>query len=342
MVTIKQIAQKTGVSPSTVSNVLHDREYKMTEETLEKIRKVIRETQYVPNMGGRILRNKKSQIIGVIISHKERDTINLFQYPFYSEIIGVMEKIIRNYGYFMMLYTAANIEESLQIARAWNIDGLIMMGCQLNECSKIQKNTSIPLVFIDSYFIDDGLPYTCVGLEDRQGGYLMVKHLIEKGHRNICFFSNEVFKYGVYYERYCGCKQAMEEAGLPFGDEHYKIIPIDNTQMSVFLENFINKEMHRYSVLFFANDSFALNAISCFADKGIRIPDDISLCGFDGDAFSLLYRPKLTTVQQNVSEKGVYAVNMLMKLIRKEHLEQRIIRLNVSIRDGESVKNYRH
>ena len=330
-----------GVSPTTVVNVLHGRVHKMKGETLDRVRRIIKETKYVPNMGGRLLGNYGSRIIGVIISYEKRDTVNIAQGPFFSEIIGRLEYHIRQNGYFMMLYTAANVEESAQMARAWNVEGLIVLGCHMEECSRFLESTSVPLVFIDSYFLDDNLPYTCIGLEDRKGGYLMTKHLIGRGHRRICFLTTGSLYRGVFYERYLGCRQAMEEHKLPFGRNDYAAVPADAGRQNYFLRNFINTKIRKYTALFFAFDLLALRAMSALRDNGIKIPADISVCGFDGDTFSSLYRPSLTTVRQDVAEKAAQAIAMLMKLIKKESIDRRIIRLDVSLCKGESVKSIR-
>ena len=128
MVTIKDMAEMAGVAPTTVSNVLHGRTKKMSKETLARVQKVIDECQYVTNMGARLLANYGSRIIGVIISYGRREEQNAIQDPFFSEVIGALEKEIRLNGYFMMLYTSGNVEESLKIASSWNIEGLVVLG----------------------------------------------------------------------------------------------------------------------------------------------------------------------------------------------------------------------
>jgi len=337
MVTIKQIAKMAGVSPSTVANVLHGRNHKMKGETLQRVRRIISETNYTPHMGGRLLGNSGSRIIGVIISIEKRDTVNVVQSPFFSEIIGGLEYFIRKNGYFMMLYSADNVEESVRMAGAWNIEGLIVMGCNMEECSRFVNSTRIPLVFIDSYFLDDGLPYHCIGLEDRLGGYLMAGHLFDKGHRNISFISSGSLNQGVFYERYCGCKQAAEERQIPFGKDDCLILPLVPRHVQDFLQSFTAGRMKKYTALFFAYDFLALHIASVLMENGIRIPQDVSVCGFDGDIYSAIFHPQLTTMRQNVTEKADNAVSMLLRLIKKEKPEQRIIRLDVSLCEGKSV-----
>jgi LacI family transcriptional regulator len=339
MVTIKQLARMVGVSATTVSNVLHGREHKMNAEILKKVKAVIKETSYVPHMGGRLLGNHGSRIIGIIISWALRDTSNIIQGPFFSEIIGVMEHEIRKEGYFLMLYTSGSVEESIQMAGSWNVEGLIVLGCQMDECATFLRNTSIPLVFIDSYFHNDGLPYVNVGLDDRLGGYIMTKYLIKQGHRHIAYLADGCPRRGVYYERRCGCRDAMKEHRLSFSDEDYIALSANTEERAAIFRGLVRKPGKKYTALFFANDMFASEAMLVFQDMGKRIPGDISICGFDGNLFSSFCRPRLATIKQDVPQKARYAIVQLMRLIRREPLEKRIIRLGVDLCPGASVED---
>jgi LacI family transcriptional regulator len=339
MVTIKQLARMAGVSATTVSNVLHGREHKMNDGTLKKVKRVITETNYVPHMGGRLLGNHGSRIIGVIISWALRDKYNIIRGPFFSEIIGVMEHEIRKEGYFLMLYTSGSVEESIRMAGAWNVEGLIVLGCQMDECAAFLRSTGIPLVFIDSYFHDDGLPYVNVGLDDRPGGYCMTRYLIERGHRHIAYLADGYPQWGVYYERRCGCRDAMEEHHLSFGEEDYIALSANAEERAAIFRSLVGKPRKKYTALFFANDMFAAEAMYVFQDMGKRIPEDISICGFDGNVFSSLCRPQLATIKQDVPQKARCAVEQLMRLIRKLPLENRIVRLGVSLCPGASVQD---
>jgi len=155
MITIKDIADKAGVSPTTVSNVLHGRTEKVSKDTLEYVQKIIEESNYVSNMGARLIANYGSRIIGVIMMYGSRNEKNALQDPFFSEIVGALEREIRNSQYYMMLYTSAGVEESLKLALAWNIEGLIVLGAQADDCRRLKENISIPIVFIDCYFNKD-------------------------------------------------------------------------------------------------------------------------------------------------------------------------------------------
>ncbi|MDR1787356.1 MAG: LacI family transcriptional regulator [Treponema sp.] len=339
MFTVKQLAQMAGVSPATVSHVLHGREHKMKAATLEKVRAVIAETKYVPHMGGRLLGNHGSRLIGVILTWERRDEQNIVQDPFFSEIIGALEREIRRAGYFMLLYTSASVEENIRMAESWNVEGLIVLGSLWDDCTRFMRNTRIPLVFIDSYFNDDGLSYVNVGLEDRRGGALMAEYLIGRGHRRIAFLAGGEIALGADYERLCGCTDALEAAGLApalYIPLHYK-----SDARRAFLRDFAARGMAGCTALFFASDFYAIDALTTFGDCGIHAPQDVSIAGFDGNIFSVQCRPRLATVRQDVSLKAFHAIKQALALIKGEPLAERIVRLPVTLCEGESVGKLR-
>jgi LacI family transcriptional regulator len=272
------------------------------------------------------------------VTYARRDELNVAQDPFYGEIIGALEHEIRTGGYFMMLYTSADVDESLRMAASWNVEGLIVLGSLADDCARFMQSADIPLVFIDSYFHADGLPYVNVGLEDRRGGYLMTSHLIEQGHRRIAFLADGDPPMGVDYERLCGYQEALAEHGLPFHKSDYIPISHKYAQRHTFLTGFVKQgDIQKYTALFFASDFYAVDAMNVFHDMGLRVPADISVCGFDGNIFSAQCRPLLTTVQQQVSQKAVHAAAQLFHLIAREPTQS--VRLDVSLIPGNSVQH---
>ena len=338
MVTIKDMAEMAGVAPTTVSNVLHGRTKKMSKETLARVQKVIDECQYVTNMGARLLANYGSRIIGVIISYGRREEQNAIQDPFFSEVIGALEKEIRLNGYFMMLYTSGNVEESLKIASSWNIEGLVVLGCQPEDCSKFKQSSKIPVVFIDSYFVGDERQFENVGLQDYEGGRLVAEYLVKQGHRRIAFLADAEIPVGVDRRRLEGCKTAVLEAGGTWTDENYIALSYQEDVRHRFLEEFCGENLRNYTALVFASDFYAIDAINVFFRQGVQVPDDVSVTGFDDNVFAKQSRPRLTTVHQNPSRKAGLAIGMLLRMLRGETIEEPNIRLPVSIIARESVK----
>lgn len=337
MITIKDMAEKAGVSPTTVSNVLHGRNGKMSPETLKKVQQVIEESKYVSNMGARLLANYGSRLIGVIVTYDRTRDQSAVQDPFYSEIIGALEQEIRKNDYFMLLYTSANVDESVRMASAWNVEGLIVLGCPPEDCPKFRERTNTSIVFIDSYFKDNKYDYYNVGLDDFGGGYEMTSHLIRRGHRRIAFLADSEQPVGVDHERLKGYKQALAEAGIPFRERdfiplHFKKV-IRHTQLTEFAQ----ERLKDYTALFFASDFYASDAINTFFSVGLSIPEDISVAGFDDNIFAWHCRPALTTVQQKVADKAYHAVKLMLQIIGGEERAGKNIHLPVKLIVRQSV-----
>jgi LacI family transcriptional regulator len=336
-ITVKELAALTGVSPTTVSNVIHGRHRKMRPEVLAKVQRALAENNYVSNMAGRLLGNHGSRLVGVIMMYSHRDELNVSQDPFHGEIIGALESRIRDAGYFMLLYTSEHVEESLKIAVSWNVEGLIVLGGDADDAARYLRNMDIPIVFIDQYFHRDQFSYVNVGLDDRQGGRLMTRHLLDRGHRRIAFLADAVKPVGVDLERIRGCREAMAEHGL--APDQVTLIPLSyrQTERRDFFCRLIRDKFQGNTALFFASDFYAVDAMCVFYDRGIRIPQDISVAGFDGNIFSVQHRPRLTTVKQQVPQKAEWAVALLLRLIRKEPITEPNIRLGVQLQIGDSV-----
>jgi LacI family transcriptional regulator len=331
----------TNVSPTTISNVIHGRIHKMRPEILKEVQKTLKETKYVPNMAGRLLANYGSRLIGVIINFSQRNESNVATHPFFGEMIGALESEIRKNGYFMMFYSSADAEETLRIAAGWNTEGLVIMGGDAEESEKIVKGTGIPVVFIDQYFYPGCKDYINIGINDRHAGCLMTRYLIEQGHRRIAFMCDMDTGFGVYHERYLGYCDALRENNILCLEKDYIKGDSQAPRRYTVIRDFVRYgRIHDYTALFFASDACAVFAMNIIQDMGIKIPDDISVAGFDGNILAGHCRPILTTVQQNNSRKAHYAIEMLLRCIKakRENIKEKDIRLDVSLSIGSSVR----
>lgn len=338
MIRIKDIADKAGVSPTTVSNVIHGNTKRVSPETVDKINQIIEELNYIPNMGARMLVKNGSKIIGVILNYPKREENNVVQDPFSSAMIGALENSIRSHGYFMMLCAADGADEVLKLAATWNIDGLIMLGIQTENARQIKQSTDKPVVFIDSYFDDDLFQYENVGLDDEEGGYQMASYLLANGHRKIAFLADVPEPIGVDWWRLQGCTRAFREAGIPFGRENYIEFSRNCCQRQEDFKKLLSR-IHDFTALFFASDYYAVSAMNFFYDNGVMIPRDISIAGFDDNYLAQSVRPKLTTVRQNVEQKGRCAVELLIQLIHGETIPEKNIRLPIELIVRDSVRS---
>ncbi len=337
MSTIKEISRKAGVSPTTVANVVYGRTSKVSAATREKVQAILEADKYAPNMGAMMLLRNNSKIIGVIMFTEPRHNETVLEDPFSSAILGAMEREIRNNGYYMMLYVSSDEQEVVRLSKAWKMDGLVLVWVPGNICRIINSSIDVPLVYIDCFFNDNDHVYHNIGLEDKKGGYEVAKYLLSMGHTNLLFLPcNPIFP-GGDSERFSGCKEAFAEQGLTLGEDAKLPLPYDRTKReAIYLQ--ITDKQARYTALMFSSDYYASEALTFLQERGVRIPQDISITGFDDNIFSRLVTPRLTTIHQDSSKKGLLAIQMLMKLINNQKVENARITLPVHLEVRDSVK----
>lgn len=334
MVTIKDLARIAKVSPTTVSNVLHDKRDKVSPEVFDHVKKVIDDTGYVSNMAGRLLSRNGSKIIGVIMTYARRMESTATEYPFYSEIIGALESAIRKRGYYMMLYTSATIDESIKLARAWDIEGLVVIGNTPEESVKFKKASNVPIVFIDTYAND----INNVGIDDRSAMHSLVDYLIALGHQKIAFISDSEVLVGVDKMRYDGFCDAFHDHQLPLSEESLIHIDFRREIRHAFFKELVASHYHQFSALCFTSDYYAADAVGYLSSLGQKIPEDISITGFDNNLLAQFAVPKITTINQSVEDKGTAAIKLLFKIIKNKSLPSQQIQLQTSLIIGASTK----
>lgn len=342
MATIKDIAREAGVSFTTVSNVIHGKTNKVSPAMVDKIKKIMDELNYVPNMGARMLVKSRSRIIGVIASDLTNLSKEGAQSPFMAEILGTMEKEIRKNGYYMMLCFSDSITEIENLLSTWNVDGIIAVSLGTELSRKLAEKISVPAVFIDCYFGREE-KYLNVGTADEQGAYEITSYLISLGHRELLFLSDIDIKkhpadqWNSGRRREIGYLRALKDAG------------ITNREASIWSCSTVRQERERLfekiirqkgivTGLVFCNDYFAIEAMDYLSHRGIRIPRDFSVTGFDDIDMARLSSPRLTTVHQGVSQKGQISVEKLICAIEKEPVGEKNVRLPIRLVIRESAQ----
>lgn len=342
MVTIKEIADLANVSTTTVSNVIHGKTEKMAPATRERITKILKEKNYVMNMGARLIACNNSRLIGVIINNPSTEDKNALQDPYVSELFGAMERQIRQDGYYMLTYIAeqeqsltGHLDNIVKTAQSWKTDGLVILGVDSQESEFLLDALDIPLVFIDNF---SSHPHCLnVGIEDEDGGYLITRHLLENGHRKICFLADRKDPIDVDAARLAGHKRALKEYHLPFSTQDIFAIPRERISRQKTFED-LYKKLHRYTALFFSSDYYASDAMHFFQAKGLNIPEDISITGFDDNYFSQIVTPPITTIHQDITEKGRAAVKKLIAVIEGRPVTETRTILPVRLVSRSSVK----
>lgn len=318
MVTIRDIAQATGVSATTVSNVIHGRNKRVSAETIQSINDAIKELGYVPNMSARSLVSSSSKVIGFVNHVITRTDTNMMDDPFHSAAIGAIE----------------TAEELVAFLQNWNMDGLFFTGIFKDKFFDSVAGLHIPVVLIDSYV---HTPQFCnVGLEDFTGSYNATHYLIQKGHRHIAFASPNIKDGGVLQERFLGYKAALAEASIPFDKSIVFQQEMDIDSCKLVCEDIVKHPEITGMVV--SADIMAAGIMAGLRSKGIRIPDDISIVGFDDISLAQLVTPPLTTIHQDMNLKGRLAVDFMLQLLDGKPLDTRDISLPTRLIERGSVR----
>ena len=335
MIRIKDIADRAGVSPTTVSNVIHGKTGRVSKATVEKINRILKEMEYVPSISARMLANNSSGLIGVALGFMKKGNASSFEDPFVSAMLGNLEYQIREHGYYMMLVARHEKDDLMQQALGWNFDGMIAMALKEKEIAELSERLGKPLVTIDQYLPPE-LGVRSITMDDRGGAYQMSQYLIGKGHKKFLFLSD--CDLGVDHYRWLGVRQAMEEAGIEDFESRHIVIPWNPEQREKAYEEML-PFFKKQTALFFSSDYYALEASNFLQNRRIKVPEEISIAGFDDVTYATLARPKLTTVHQMVDGKARRAVEVLMHLIQDEPVQKDIPPLPTTLVERESVRD---
>lgn len=335
MITIKDMAEMLGISTTTVSNVIHGKTSEVSQKTVERVEKLLEEYEYVPNNSARSLTQNCSQIIGVALKCRKDKYTNLIADPFFGELLGALEAEIRSRGYFMMIYISNEISEIIRNVLTWNVDGLILVGMLHDDFIRIKSRYKKPTLLIDSYAPREIMNYVNIGLEDEDGAYKMTRYLLEMGHRRIAFLADNME--GVDYTRYLGYQRALEEYGLEIQEKDLLIFHPGTVERESSLQELYYKAKN-YTAFMCCSDYYAVLLMNYFMDRGIRIPEDLSITGFDDNLMSRIIRPALTTVGQDVTKKGKLAVDYMLKMIQGIEFSEWDVKLPTEIVIRDSVR----
>ena len=310
IVTIKEIAERCGVSQTTVSLVLNDRENTISVATKEKIMRVAKECDYHPNGIARSLAMRKSNTIGVIVP----DISN----SFFSESVKSIQIELDRYGYTMLLCnTEEKYENDIKYIKLLvnrQVDGLILTMSAESltngnwaEIKDMLQTFKIPTVLYDRYYPGDEPK---VFVDNAQGAYELTKYLIEKGHRDIGLITgpvNLISSKG----RFEGVLKALKEAGLSLNQNHVVHANYDVESGRKGAQALFGK----VSAIFAFNDMQAYGVLEAAREIGISIPNDVSLAGFDDIFYSNVLDIPLTTVSQPIGEMSKELCTLLLRAI---------------------------
>ena len=331
-VTIKDIARRVGVSIATVSMVINNKDSRISESTRQKINEAVKEMNYHPNIAARSLMTSETKTVGLIIP----DVSN----PFFADFAKNLESRLSQYQYSLFLCNSNNSmqkEENylLELINR-NIDALVISSVNIEKLSetKLFRQVKIPILLFDREL--DSSNISTISIDNCHGGYLAAQELVRNRHTDICCVSGSLQLNNIR-ARFEGFRRYLEESGLSFDnaslfeggltvehgyDSAKKIAEIRKTKSC--------------TAVFCTNDLIAVGVYKAFREEGIRIPEDVSVIGFDDIEFAGYLSPPLTTIAQPVRELGNRSADIVVRLISDNRLSKPLC-LPVKLVRRESV-----
>lgn len=304
-VRIADIAQELGLSTATVSNVIHGKKHKVSEETLHRVQAALEQRQYVPSMAGILLAQNDSRILGVVINDHEKYASHALEDAFIAASISCLSAAMEKAGYFMMIKIAKEWRAIEKFASMWNMDGLILIGFCEQDYKTMREQIRIPIVVYDGFF-QERSRICNLTVDNYGGGYQVGAYFRSLGHqRALCIADNEVC---MDLERYWGFR-----AGMADGTGDFLKIPMDKEMRQKFYMENLDK-IQAYSAVFAVSDYYAIDLMHFLQAQGLQIPRDMSIVGFDDVSLCEMVTPALTTVRQSGELRAELAVSMLLEM----------------------------
>lgn len=304
-VRISDIAQELGLSSATVSNVIHGKTNKVSDETVKRVQALLEQRQYIPSMAGILLAQNSSKIIGVFVNDHEKYEGHTLDDAFIASSLNALSTEIEKRGQFMMVKKAKRPEEVLKFASMWNMEGLIMMGFCDQDYMYLRSHMRIPFVVYDGN-CENPQGIATITIDNYGGGFQVGSLFREKGHTAaICISDNET---GVDLERIRGFRR-----GFGDGTVEVMVVPMRKAERRRLYRSQLER-FRRVSAVFAVSDYYAIDLMQFLGENGISVPGDMAVAGFDGTPMSELVFPALTTVRQDNVLRARTAMEQLENL----------------------------
>ncbi len=326
MVSIREVAKKAGVSPATVSRVINGTA-KVDPAKKERVLAVIKETGFKPNALARALFKKSSKIIGVIVPNIEN--------AFFGELARAIEEEAYQNNYRILLCNSQNDMEkellNIQALSQLQADGIIIMTNSEDLASKIES-CSIPFVILDRKI--EGLDEIAfIEADHYKGGRMAMEHLLHCGCKNIvCMRGPQKFSSG--QQRFRGYQDVCRENGLK---EQWLDCDYDYEEGLQVAEKLL-EEYPDVDGILACNDMVAIAVYKILLNRGLRVPEDIQLMGFDNIRFSRLFAPEFSTIIQPIREMGALAAQVIMRYANGESIRKENV-FDVSLVERQTTKH---
>lgn len=324
---IVDIADELGVSTATVSNVIHGKTKKISDETVKRVQELLEKRQYIPSMAGILLAQNDSKIIGVVINDHEKYEGHALEDQFISASVNALAKELERAGKFLMLKVTDQWNEIPKFASMWNMEGMVLIGYCEQDYKKLREQMHIPFVIYDGYMESSGI-HVNIEVNHFDGGVQAGRYLKRMGHRDVlCISDNHIC---MDMERFTGLKSEIPNAEL-------MVIPMEQKARTIFyMDHF--EEIKKYSAVFAVSDYYAMDFIQFLKSAGVSVPEELSVVGFDNIRECEKFVPALTTIKQDNRQRAPLAVKMLKQLRTGDCRDKNVI-LPVTLIERDSVRD---
>lgn len=311
--TIKDIARESGYSIGTVSRVLNNAN-DVSETARQAVMKVVEKHNFRLNSNAKHLRQQTKDGVAIII----KGTQNML----FASVVEPMQGLVEKKGYACMMYYISEddneIEQAIQVCRERRPLGILFLGCNHDYFRNYFSQITVPCVLVTSNA--EGLKLknlSSVCTDDKAAAVMAVEYLLALGHKNIGVLGGILSKSHAAYDRYMGALEALESTGQKFDESRQ----YESSYFSVAggynaMERLLNK-MPEVTAVFAMSDVMAIGAIRAIEDRGLRVPEDISVVGFDGIDIGRYMNPRLTTIRQHREKIASRSVEILLDCIEK-------------------------
>ena len=322
-ITLKMVAERAEVSVNTASRAINNK-LDINEETKKRILKVAQELGYVRNDTAVALRTKRTGTLGVVIADNRN--------PFYAEVLNGMEVAAKEKNYHIILANTQRDykkeEEAINLLLTKRVDGLLITPVQdKDDDIKNLIDANIPFVVVGRDF--ENIEVDAVYNDEVKGGFLATEYLIKKGYKRIALIDGFLYK-SPARGRLEGYKKALNKYRIPLDESLISVGDINIEDGYERIKQMLEKNLD-FTAIFAYNDMMAFGAMQAIKEKGLRIPEDIGLVGYDDIPFSSLMAPPLTTIRLKKQDLGIESVKLLLSRINGNRKKAKKIMLDVDI-----------
>ena len=327
---ITDLARLAGVSPGTVSRALADSQL-IAKKTRERIQALAREHDFRPNVMARNLRIKRAGAIGVLIP-LGHETGQHISDPFFMTLLGQLADALTERGHDLLLSRVIPTDPDWlsRVADSGRVDGLILIG-QSDQSAVIDRLAEryLPMVAWGANL--PGQVHCSVGSDNRKGGELATRHLIERGCRNFAFFGDPIAP--EIAERLEGCRAALAVAGL---SEALTVLPAHLTAETAHpaISKWLDETKAIPDGIIAASDVIAMSALRALSEHGVSVPHQVHVVGYDDLAFANQTVPPLSTIKQDLSAGAAHLVDLLFRRISGEKTESVVLEPTLVVRQS--------